>query len=171
MPTAGVEATISIQTRATQVGSGDLGTPRAPSVLDIVKSFTAGTANDNQANLLYSDTITLTTGQTANLDMAGVLATALGATITAAEVVAIVLQARSTNTTNIAFFGAAANSFNGPLTGTTPTLTLKPGDVAVLISPDGWTVTAGTGDILSVVNAAGASADYDVLIIARTIAS
>lgn len=169
---AGVTASISLDIKAAQVGATtDLGTPRAPASLSLVQQFAAGTATDSQANLLYSAEITLTTGQTANLDLAGVLATGLGATITMAEVVTIVLAADATNTTNIAFFGAASNAFNGPLGGTTPTLTLKPGAWAALNDPDGWGVTAGTGDILQVVNASGASATYTVILIGRTAAA
>lgn len=170
--TAGVTASIEFRVKAAQQGATtDLGTPRAPVDLSFLSQLIPGTDADNKADRMYSAEITLTSAQTANLDLAGVLSTGLGVTITAAEVVAIALIADAANTTNIAFFGAASNAFNGPLGGTTPTLTLKPGAAALLVDPDGWAVTASTGDILSVVNGSGASATYTVVIIARTSAS
>jgi len=169
---AGVTASIAVEIKSAQVGATTgFGTPRAPANLSFLQQFIAGTLADNQANLQYDAEIILTTGQTANLDLAGVLTTGLGATITAAEVMLIALVADSANTTNIAFFGAASNAFNGPLSGTTPVLTLKPGAAAFLVDPDGWGVTAGTADILQVTNGSGASATYKVIIIARTAAA
>lgn len=166
--TAGVTASIAVSIRASLAGSGDLGTPKAPANIEKLVQFVAGSANDSQADLLFSDVRSLTSGSSENLDMAGVLAGPLGGTITAAEVVAIYIEADADNTTNLAFFGAASNAFDGPLGGTTPALTLKPGDCALMASRDGWTVTAGTGDLLKVVNGSGAAAAYTVLLIART---
>lgn len=169
---AGVEASIAVQVRAHQQGAlTDFGTARAPAALDLLRSFNAGTASDAEANLLYSAETTLGTGATGNLDMAGVLATGLGATITAAEIVAIIIEADAANTTNLTFFGHASAAFNGPLGGTTPTIVAKPGSFFVLTDPDGWAVTATTADLLSVVNGSGASATYRIIIIGRTAAS
>lgn len=169
--TAGVSASISFDVQASQIGAADLGTPRAPAVLDFLAQFVPGTDTDAKADLMWSDEVSIASNTAANLDMAGVLATGLGATITYAEVVAIALIADPTNTTNLTFFGAASNPFNGPLTGTTPALVLKPGDAALLVSKDGWPVTAATGDILAASNASGAAAKYKAIIIGRTVAS
>ena len=166
--TAGVTASIALSIRASLAGSADLGTPRAPVNVEELVQFVAGTASDSQANLMFSDIRPLASAASENLDMAGALTGPLGATITAAEVVAIFLKADADNTTNVTVFGAADNEFDGPLGGTTPTLTLKPGDSALLLSRDGWTVTAGTGDLLQVTNGSGAAASYTVVIIGRT---
>jgi hypothetical protein len=82
---AGVNATISVGIRAKQVGTGDLGTPGI--LVDLLKEleFSPGTLAVGQANVMFSDTRTLAASATENLDLAGVLADALGATITAAE--------------------------------------------------------------------------------------
>lgn len=169
---AGVTASIALDIKASLSGpTTDLGTPRAPANLSFLQQFIPGTDADSKADLLYAAERVLTTGQTVSLDLAGFLSSGLGTTITAAEVVAIALVADAQNTTNIAFFGAATNAFNGPLGGTTPTLTLKPGAVALLVDPDGWPVTAGTGDIMQATNGSGASATYTVVVIGRTVAS
>lgn len=170
--TAGVEATITITARAQQIGTTtDFGTPRSPAVLDIIKSLAAGTDADNKANLLAAAEVTLTTGQSTSLDVYGSLTTGLGGSVIPAEIIAIILEADVDNTTALTFFGNASNAFNGPLGGTTPTVTLKGGGVCLFYDPDGWTVTDSTGDVLKTVNASGASAIYRYFIIGRTTAS
>lgn len=169
---AGVTASISVNIQAVQAGTGDLGTPRAPVNVNALLQLVAGTDTTQKADILFADTRTLAASATENLDLAGVLAGALGGTITAAEVVAIYVKAAAENTNNVVAFGAASNAFNGPLSGTTPKLTLAPGDFALLTSKSGWGVTAGTGDLLLVANsAAGTSVAYDIVIICRSVAA
>jgi hypothetical protein len=169
--TAGVAATISLNIQALETGTGDLGTPQFTAKVASLTQFVAGTANDSQANVMFSDHRTLATNTSETLDMAGTLIGALGETVTMAEAVAIYVEADAANTTNITVFGAASNQFNGPLSGTTPGVVLAPGDSAIFISKDGWAVTPSTGDLLKVANAAGASGSYTVLIIGRSTAT
>lgn len=168
---AGVEASISVSIRARQTGTADLGTPTFTVVEEKIVSFLAGTANDNQANVLFSGERELASGAAEDLDLAGALTSALGSTITAAEITAIYLAADAGNTTNLTFFGDAEAAFDGPLGGTTPTLTLKPGDMVLMTSKDGWTVTATTADLLQASNGSGAAATYRVILIGRTSAT
>lgn len=133
-------------------------------------TYTPGTTADTMTNLLYSDTRTLAASATENLDLAGGLTDALGATITAAEITTIYISAHASNTNNVVV-GNVTNGFTGFI-GATGELTLKPGDYALLNSKDGWTVTAGTGDLLKIANsAAGTGVTYSIVIIGRTAAS
>jgi hypothetical protein len=167
---AGVTADIAVSIRASLAGTADLGTPRVPANVDFLQQFIAGTDATSKADLLFADTRTLAASGTENLDLAGVLATGLGVTITAAEVVAIWVKASAANTNSVVLFGAATNAFNGPLSGTTPKHTLQPGNGVLMTCAQGWPVVAGTGDLLLVANSGGTTGvDYDIVIIARTV--
>jgi hypothetical protein len=169
---AGVDATISVNIQARETGAAGLGgTPQYTALVAKAVALAAGTANDNQANVLFSGHRTLATATSENLDMAGTLIGALGETVTMAEASVIYIEADATNTTDITFGGAASNPFNGPLGGTLPTVVLHPGDCALFCSKDGWTVTPATGDLLKVANGAGATGGYTVVIIGRTSAT
>jgi hypothetical protein len=123
-----------------------------------------------QGDLMFADRRTVTDGATEDLDLAGVLTDALGNTITAVRVKAIVITAADGNTTDLTI-GADANAW-ATLLNAAGTLTLRPGSsiaaFAGAADAVGWTVTAGTGDILQVVNGAGADATYDIVIIAAS---
>jgi hypothetical protein len=129
-------------------------------------SLTDGTAA-NQAQKLFRDQRTVTTGANDDLDLAGVLLDSFGQTLTFTAIKGIWVFSLTTNTTNLTI-GAGANPFATWLGGTTPTVgPIVPGGALFVYRPDaaGYTVTAGTGDILRIANSAGASAVYDIAII------
>jgi hypothetical protein len=168
---SGVTATLSASVVAALAGTADFGVPYAPVKVERTVSIAPGTATLDQADVLWADQRTLAASATENLDLAGTLAGLLGGTVTGAEITAIYLEADAGNTNDVVFFGAASNGFNGPLSGTTPKLTLGPGDVALITNRKGWTVTAATGDIMLVANAAGGTAvTYKAVVIGRTVA-
>lgn len=168
---AGVTAEIGLSITASLAGSNDLGTPslRINPISELVQ-LSAGTAAINQADLMFSDTRTLTASATEDLDLAGVLTDAFGAVISAAEIVAIYIKAAAANTNSVVV-GAATQPFAGPL-GATGTYTIKPGEYYLAVSQSGWAVGAGATDDLKITNSAGGtSVTYDVLIIGRTVAA
>jgi hypothetical protein len=169
---AGVSATIDISIKAKQTGTAHRGA--APSIVqDASKSFafTAGTAATSQANVLYSETRTLAASTGEDLDLAGVLADALGATITAAEIVAIYIAAAAGNTNDVQLTRPASNGVPAFLAAGDG-LAIGPGDAFLLTNKKGIAVAAGTGDLLHVLNGgAGTSVEYDVVIIGRTVAA
>ena len=140
-------------------------TASAPTAIKRVLDLASGTGL-NQANVVWSDTRTLTTAQTDSLDLAGGgLTDPFGAAFAPAKVKAIIVASSSANTTNLTVFGDAAHV---PFLGTVATsMTLTPGGFIVLTNPSlaGWVVTAATADIIKIVNAAGASATYDIVVI------
>ena len=120
----------------------------------------------NQATVLYSATRTLASGANESLDLVGTALTdSFGAAISLARIKGIIIQARATNTTNLTI-GNVTNSVN-TLFGSTYSLVLQPGELLSKITPSaaGYTLTAGTADLLNIANAAGASATYDIVII------
>lgn len=168
---AGVNAVITVGVNAKQTGAADLGTPGI--LVNLMKEidFTPGTLTAGQANVLFSDTRTLAASATENLDLAGVLADALGATITAAEVLAIFIAAHAANTNDVQLTRPAANGV--PLfLAASDGLAIGPGDVFLFTNRKGVTVTAATGDLLTLTNSAGTTGvDYDIIVIGRTAAA
>jgi hypothetical protein len=163
---------LSIRLRATQLGTNDFGGAFQPTMEALLQT-SFGTAA-NQANLLFIDERTVTTGANDDLDLAGVLTNAFGATITAAELVAVFIinapRSGAANTTNLTI-GGGSNPVVGFLGGTTPTVgPIRPGGFFCIGAGDAagiGAVTAGTGDILRITNSSGASATYQIAILAR----
>jgi hypothetical protein len=157
-------AKIRVLAQALLNGGADLGTLTSALNAAFENAFTNGTGA-NQGNMAFHDSRTLADGANEDLDLAGVLASAFGATITFAAIKAIVIVARTANTTNLTvtrpanglpFLAASGDGF-----------VLKPGGMFVLTDPSaaGIAVTAGTGDLVNIANAAGAAATYDVILI------
>lgn len=118
-----------------------------------------------KANKVFYDERTLATGATEDLDLTGVLTDSFGTTLTFAKVRLIVIKAAAANTT-ILTVGNGTTPFVFLGTGTHTTV-LDAGDALMLYKGgvNGIPVTATTGDILKVANAAGASATYQILIV------
>jgi hypothetical protein len=134
-------------------------------------TFASGTSA-GQADKWVSAERTLTTGQTEDLDLSGTLTDIFGATVTLAEIVGFALYSLPANTTNLTVGAASSNQWTGALNAT-GTVTLRPGQWMAFgcsLSTDatGFPVTAGTGDLLKVLNAAGASATYRVYALGRS---
>lgn len=150
-------------------GANDQGAPIwAPSISKI-SQMTGGTLA-NQADVVWTDTRTVASAANDDLDLAGVLLTPFGATVTLAKVVAIMIKASPANTTTLTL-GGGTNSWAG--------MWLAVGDGANIL-PDGLflnmapglaglgSVVAGTGDILRIANGSGAAATYDIAIVGRS---
>jgi hypothetical protein len=110
---------IRVSLSAAQTSSNDLGTPRFTPAIEKVFQLASGVAA-NQADIFWGDERTLAASATEDLDLAGVLANVFGATITAVEVVAILVIADAANVNNVVV-GAGTNPLLF-LGGTTPTV-------------------------------------------------
>ena len=170
-----ISASIRAAFSVSQSGAAAFGaSPSWSAAIDEVLSFANGTAA-NQADIAYVAERTVTSGANDDIDLAGVLTDALGATITAAELVALMIINKAkdgtANTTNLTIGGGSA-PVTGFLGGTTPTIgPIPPGGVVMLASPGATglgAVTATSADILRVANSAGATAKYVVAILARS---
>lgn len=153
----------------------DLTTVSAPVERRAAVRLTSGTGA-GQADKMWSDTRSLATGASEDLDLAGVLTDPFGATITFARVKGLYIKAADANTTNLTV-GANVTSAWGTLFGPTGasggTVTLRPGGLFVAVcgaaDATAWAVTATSGDLLHVVNAAGATASYDIVIVGASV--
>lgn len=130
--------------------------------------LTSGTGV-GQADLLFHDTRTLSASATENLDLAGSLTDAFGATLAFVKVKALVFVAASTNTNNVIVGGDVTNTFFPMFGAETDSLILRPGMTFALIcgvgDSAGLAVTASTADLLKVTNSAGTTGvSYDVYV-------
>lgn len=168
-----VTGTITFALDAKLVAAADgSATARATAAIDRVNQYAPGNAAIGKADRLFTDTRTLAASAGEDLDLAGVLANPLGATFTATEIVAIVVEAAAGNTNNVVVGNAASNTFVGPFGAATHTLAVRPGQYLALIDNEGWTVTAGTGDLLRITNgSSGTPVTYTITIIGRSVSN
>ncbi len=129
----------------------------------------------NQANKIFAETAAIATAGTQSYDLAGAMVDVFGAAFTPAKLKCIYIEScgatnvargcLAANTTNLTLLGDAASV---PILNTVATTTtLPPGGVFFVCRPDlaGWAVTGGTGDIVKIVNAAGATAYVQVVLV------
>jgi hypothetical protein len=157
--------TIAGSITAKQVVALDAGSASFPAAFTSSLALTNGTGA-SQADLLWSDTRTLTASATENLDLAGSLTDAFAAVLTFVKVKAIYVSAAAANTNNVVV-GNGSNPFLGIFTAGTDSVTLKPGYFVLWGGVGaGYTVTAATGDILKVANSAGGtSVTYSIMVV------
>lgn len=144
----------------------DLGSARSEVQYDRSVVLDNGTGA-NQADQVWHDTRTLTTGANETLDLNGGLTNALGASVTFTKVKQLYIRNKGTTALTIGNAGGGVNAWATPFGAATHTIKVQPGGELNLIAPDaaGFAVTPGTGDLLKIENAAGASCDYDIVII------
>ncbi len=167
---AALTGSVNIAVQMTQTSALDLGTVTFPVQFSSSIPLASGTAA-NQADLFWTDERTLTASATENLDLAGVLTDATGATLTFADVVAFMLCAQSTNTNNVLIGGAASATFKLSMSDNSDIQVVRPGGCFLTVAPDAtaYPVTATTGDILKIANSAGStSVVYKVAIVGRS---
>ena len=143
--------------------------PEWSAEIEFVKSLASG-VTAGKADIGYLAERAIATGANDDVDLAGVLSDALGTTLTAARLVALLIFNRprlatdAANTTDLTI-GGGSNPFLGFLQGTAPKIgPLKPGGFLLLAAPTDsqgiGAVTAATADILRITNSAGATNNY-----------
>ena len=118
------------------------------------------------ADKIWSDQRTVTTGATDSIDLAGTLTDSFGETVTFVKVKGILISSAAANTTTLQIARPASNGviLFGAASGALAVLSA--GGFFCWVDPAvGVTVTTGTGDLLSIINSAGASAVYDIMIV------
>lgn len=162
-----LDTRLSVSLSATATSALDLVAVSAP--LSVVKNvMLANGTGANQADKVFSDQRTLTASATEDLDLAGVLTDAFGATITFARIKVIMVSASSSNSNNVLVGGAASAQFINWVSDPTDKVVIRPGGVLLLACSDatGYAVTATTGDLLRIGNSAGGtSVVYDIVLI------
>lgn len=168
-------AALDVKFSAKETGSNDFGAGGVfePELRQLLQ-WTSGTGA-GQADLLFVDQRTVASASNDDLDLAGVLSSAFGATLTMVELAALLVinapRTGAANTTDLTI-GGGSNPVVGFLGGTTPTIgPLKPGAMLALGSTNAaglGAVTASTGDLLRIANSSGASATYQIAILGRS---
>ncbi|MFD0885758.1 hypothetical protein ACFQ08_14500 [Streptosporangium algeriense] len=159
-----LDARLLVQLAANLTSSLDLTTVSAP--LNWARQLNlADGAGAGQANRLWSDTRTVAGSATDSLDLAGSLTDPFGQALTFARIKGLIVAARTTNTTDVRITRPASNAV--PLLSAAGYIPVTPGGVFVWFDPSaaGVVVTAGTGDLLDMVNSGATAATYDVVII------
>lgn len=153
----------SLRLNATLTGPGDLGVDTSALNMTYSMSLSDGTGV-NQADLMFKDTRIVADGATDDIDLTSI-EDAFGVALSAAEVVSVFVRSLDTNTTNLTIGGSTAD-FGG-----FPDQTIAPGGIALNHNAGAnglGTVTDGASDTVRVVNAAGAAASYEIVVIARS---
>ncbi len=156
---------ILIRALCTETVAGDLQTSSAP--LDLTRRVRMATGiTAGLADRIFTDTRTLAASATENLDLAGSLLTPLGQAFTPAKLKAVLILAASGNTNDVQLTRPASNGV--PLfLAASDGIAVGPGGAFAWVAPGaGITVTASTGDLLTLTNSAGStSVTYDVVLI------
>jgi hypothetical protein len=160
---------LSVNVSASYSTALDLATGSVPLLKSYRTLLASGTAV-GQADKVWHDQRTIGASGSEDLDLAGVLTDAFGASLTFVKLKGLIVAAAAGNTNNVVLGGAAnaIASFLSPAA--TGLLTIRPGTVFALLTGSadatGYAVTAGTGDLLHVANSgAGTSVTYDVIVI------
>lgn len=146
------------------------GPSRLPITIGTDRSIANGTSA-GQCDLVYAlDDQSIAASGTLDIDLSGSLTDPLGASVVFAKVDAIILVASASNTNNVVIGAAASNQFVGPFGAATHTIAVRPGgEITLWASGAGWSVTAGTADILRLANSgAGSAVVFDLVILGRS---
>lgn len=164
-----LQARVKLNFTATQVGDNDFGGPVLTPNVEKILDFANGTAA-NQADILFMDRRSISAASNDDLDLAGVLQSFVGTTITTVEVCGIIIAADSANA-GVLNVGGGTNPWITMWLATGDGIKVGPGGVFMNVAPDAnglGAVTAGTGDILRVNNPSGSVATYEIIILGRT---
>jgi hypothetical protein len=151
---------------ATIEGSNDIKKPVFEPAMEKILTYADGVGG-GQFDRAFFDT--RQTSGNDDLDLAGGLTDAFGAAITFAEIVGLIIIAKSTNPANL-LVGGGTNPWVAPWGASGDIIKVPPNGMLALFSHDAsglGAVVAGTGDILRIAAASG-TVDYDIGIIGRS---
>lgn len=164
-----LDTTLQLRLTGKLSASLDVGSRLATVLADWGMTLADG-AGASAANLIYQDTGTIIASGTNTLDLAGgSLLDPANTALTFARIKGLFVRARSTNNAanNVVVTRPAANGV--PLFAAAgDALALRPGEIFAWMSPSatGVAVTAGSADLIDLVNSAGTnSVTYDVVIL------
>lgn len=168
-----VTSIITAKFAGVQSGPNDFGGQFSPTIVSII-NLQDGTGS-GAADLLFTDERTVASASNDDIDLTGVLMDAFGSAFNAAELVGLIIIngpiSGTANTTDLTI-GVGTNPFLGFLGGTTPTIgPIKPAGVFMIAAGDAagiGAVSAGSADILRIANSSGATATYQIGIVARS---
>jgi hypothetical protein len=158
-------ANLRVQLNVQETGTFDLRTgsleTKSNKLLQLLDGTGAGLVNKQ-----YADSASVAQSVNTDIDLSGALTQAFG-TVVFTAVKAILIVAGDANPGALTLFGGT-NPFLGPLTGTTPAVTLEAGQVFVVTktSAAGWAVTNASNDNFRVASAATAGTyTWDIVLL------
>ncbi len=162
-------SSLKVTFSATLQNAGTLSTASVPIAHGYTLSLPNGTII-NTADKVYQARRTVTTGTPDTMDLAGALTDPLGAAVTFAEIVGIIIENKSVLPAEILTIGGNASPFSAWLGAATHTLVVGPGGLFTLFNPAlaAYVVTAGTADMLQVAVASGTGVEYDITLVGRS---
>ena len=158
-----LNALIRLLISATYIKDLDLADPKDVLALNFEQAFAPGTGS-GLADLMFRDTRQLADGASENLDLSGSLSSAFGASLLFAKVKVLIIKNLSAAQI-LSVGGAASLGFVSWVGDPTDIVKVGAGGFLCLVNPAGYAVTAGTADLLKILNSAGAVCDYDIIII------
>lgn len=161
---------LEVKFSAIQQSSNDFGGPDFEPVLRRIIDFVDGTGLA-QADILFMDSRTVASATNDDVDLAGALSNAFGATFTAAEIVGIIVDSDVGNTTVLTLGVAGTNPWTTMFAATGDGIKVFPGGIFLNFARDAsgmGAVGAGASDVLRIGNASGASATYRLAVLARS---
>jgi len=161
-----VTADIRLSVTGHHVSALDLGSADLPFTLSAAQSLLSGVAA-GMVDRVFTDTRTLIASATEDLDLAGVLLDAFGAAITFAKIKGVFIKAAAGNTNNINVSRPAGATGVPLFLAISDGFVLPPGFAFAWFGAGaGLTVTPGSGDLITITNAAaGTPVTYDVVIL------
>jgi len=158
-------ANVRLQLNVQESVTADLRTGNLETKINKLLQLTDG-SGASQVNKQYADSASVSQSTNTDIDLSGALTQAFGTVVfTAVKVIAVV--AGASNPGNLTLFGGT-NPFLAGLAGTTPTITLAPGELFFLSKTDasGWAVTNSSNDNFRVASAATAGTyTWDIVIL------
>lgn len=158
-------AYVDLVVRGAYANAQDLGgTPTWSFSIDKGDSLSNGTGAVDTGDLFWTDTRTLA-ATTENLDLAGGLTNAFGATLTFARIKGLLIHNKSTTAGHTLTVGGAASNAFVLFSDTTDKYPIGPNGLFFIWEPSAAAkaVTASTGDILKIESSH--SFDYDIVIL------
>lgn len=172
---AATNLSTSVNLNVSPTLTGTVGLSSARAEVTAATTFTLANGTGlNQGDVVYTSSASIASGATLSLDLAGGgLTDAFGAAFGPAKLKLVYIEScgevktgcTAANTTNLTLLG---NANSVPILNTAATTTtLTPGDVFFVTrrAAAGIAVTAGTGDIVQIVNAAGATAYVKIVLV------
>jgi hypothetical protein len=158
-----LDTALQVALRAKHSSTLDLSNPEDLLLQNIAISLATGTSS-NQADLVFHDKRTILTGANDDLDLAGSLTDGFGTVLTFVKVKVILIY--NLNASRTLTIGGAATPFSAFMADPSDKIVIQPSGLLLLVAPNaGYTVGAGSTDLLRVANDSGSSCDYRIIII------
>lgn len=147
--------------------------PTHDATVTMIRDFLSGTGVD-QIDMIYAKRRSIATGATDVIDINGSTNDVFGTNIAMVTLCGVIIINQdvdgTANTTNLTF-GGGANAIGSILGNASVTKTLRPGHIFQDINGSTGgigAVTPGTNDSITIVNAAGATNNYQIIIFGRS---